>query len=75
MITIQLVGAFAILLSSTILTFAYFKFTNLWFRLRLSKLEELLGLDIIEESHVLQGGSVIKDDLFSKELEEVAMKE
>ena len=61
--------------TTTILTYAYFKVSLLWFRLRLTKLEELLGLDIIEDSQVLQLGLVVKEDLFNKELEEVLLKE
>jgi len=51
---VQCLGALAILISTTILSYVYFKMANQWFHLRLSKIEELLGLDVIEDSQVLQ---------------------
>ena len=47
---IQCLGAAVILFSTTILSYIYFKMAILWFHLRLSKIEELLGLDVIEDS-------------------------
>ena len=51
---IQLVGASVIWLFSLILTYSFFRLVRQRFHLRLSKVEEVLGLDCMEDDNRMQ---------------------
>ena len=51
---IQLVGASVIWLFSLVLTYSFFKLVQRRFHLRLSKVEEVLGLDCMEDDIRMQ---------------------
>jgi len=53
-IVIQLVGAVVIFLFTFILTFVFFRLVQRRFHLRLTKVEEILGSDIMEDERVMQ---------------------
>ena len=53
-LAIQFLGAFVIFSTVFLFSYVYFKMVKMWFHLRLSKIEELLGLDLIEDSQTLQ---------------------
>lgn len=48
-LAIQLVGAVVICASTCVLTYTFFKLVRKRFHLRLSKIEEVLGLDCVED--------------------------
>ena len=51
---IQLVGAVVIFLFTFILTFVFFQLVRRRFHLRLTKVEEVLGSDLMEDERVMQ---------------------
>ena len=51
---IQLLGCIVIFLFTFILTFVFFQLVRRRFHLRLSKVEEVLGSDLMEDERVMQ---------------------